>query len=179
MHGWVDYVAQLGYASVTGDFGTEAVLWTDSSVGSIPRPADADGYPQFPIPALDDAEWQIQELDAAASALGALVATISALGSDRPDNPLLVQQSGALWLRADEIGGTAVTVFAAPPTDEPVEAGSVDPDAATLRLWIDSQGLLRRAEVALNNTWTRSTFSTSTGRSSASPEPPGSHPVQR
>ena len=158
MRGWVDYVAQLGYASVAGDFGTEAVLWTDSSVGSIPRPADGDGYPQFPIPALDDAAWQIQELDAASSALGTLVATISALGSDRPDNPLLVQQSGALWLRADEIEGTAVTVFAAPPTDEPVEAGSVDPDAATLRLWIDEHGLLRRAEVALNNSWTRIDF---------------------
>ena len=156
MRGWVDYVAKLGYASVEGDFGTEAVLWTDSSLGAVPQAADSDGYPTFPIPALDEPLWQIQELDATSSALGALVATISALGSDRPDNPLLLQQSGALWLRDDEIDGTPVTVFAAPASDAPLEDGvdAVDPDASTLRLWLDSTGLLRRAEVALNDTWT-------------------------
>jgi hypothetical protein len=156
MRGWVDYVAKLGYASVDGDFGTEAVLWTDSSLGAIPLAADSDGYPSFPIPSLDEPLWQIQELDATASALGALVATISALGADRPDNPLLVQQSGALWLREDAIEGTAVTVFAAPPSDAPLDGGvdAVDPDASTLRLWLDSTGLLRRAEIALNDTWT-------------------------
>jgi hypothetical protein len=154
MRGWVDYVAELGYASVTGDFGTEAVLWTTSSLGAVPRAADDGGYPTFPIPPLDDPEWQIQTLDASSSALGALVATISALGVDRPDNPLLVQQSGALWLREDEVDDTAVTVFAAPPSDSPVDGSSApDPSDATLRLWVDAGGLLRRAEVFLNNTW--------------------------
>ena len=156
MRGWVDYVAQLGYASVEGEFGTEAVLWTDSSLGAIPHPTDSDGYPSFPIPSPDEPLWQIQELDASSSALGALVATISALGSERPDNPLLLQQSGALWLREDDIEGTPVTVFAAPASDAPLEDGvdAVDPDASTLRLWVDSTGLLRRAEVALNDRWT-------------------------
>jgi hypothetical protein len=155
MRGWVDYVAELGYASVAGDFGTEAVLWTTSSLGAVPRAADDDGYPTFPIPPLDDPEWQIQTLDASSSALGALVATISALGVDRPDNPLLVQQSGALWLREDEVDDTAVTVFAAPPSDTPVDGSTSAPDPAdaTLRLWVDAAGLLRRAEVFLNNTW--------------------------
>jgi hypothetical protein len=155
MRGWVDYVAELGYASVTGDFGTEAVLWTTSSLGAVPRPADDDGYPTFPIPSLDDPEWQIQTLDASSSALGALVATISALGVDRPDNPLLLQQSGALWLREDEVDDTPVTVFAAPPSDTPLGGSTAAPDAAdaTLRLWVDAAGLLRRAELFLNNTW--------------------------
>jgi hypothetical protein len=165
MRGWVDYVAELGYASVTGTFGTETVLWTVSSLGAIPGAAGDDGYPTFPIPALDEPLWQIQELDAGSSALGALVATISALGSDRPDNPLLVQQSGALWLRDDEIEGTPVTVFAAPPSDTPIEGGvdTPDADAATLRLWLDSTGLLRRAEVFLNDIWNTVDFPDVTG----------------
>lgn len=158
MRGWVDYVAEIGYASVTGDFGTEAVLWTDASVGAIPRATDDDGYPVLPIPALDDPAWQIQELDAGSSALGVLVATISGLGSDRPDNPLLVQQTGALWLRESDVDGVPVTVFAAPPSDTPVEGGAIDPDASPLRLWLDADGFLRRAEVVLNDAWTTIEF---------------------
>ncbi len=174
MRGWVDYVAQLGYASVEGEFGTEAMLWTDSSLGTIPHPTDSDGYPSFPIPSLDEPLWQIQELDASSSALGALVATISALGSDRPDNPLLLQQSGALWLREDDIDGTPVTVFAAPASDVPLEEGvdAVDPDASNLRLWVDSTGLLRRAEIALSDSWTVSTFPISRGPRA---QPPGGY----
>ena len=108
------------------------------------------------FPDLSDPEWQIQTLDPTASGLDALLAAISALGSDRPDNPLLLQQSGALWLREDEVDGTPVTVFAAPPSDEPVDAGIAGRalrDDATLRLWVGGDGLLLRAEVKLNNAW--------------------------
>lgn len=107
--GWVDYDSALGYASVTGSFGAEALLWTDAAVGAIPRDPDADGYPVLPIPATSDPAWQIQQLDPTASAFHALLAAISALGQDRPDNPLLLQQSGALWLRDDTVDDTAVT----------------------------------------------------------------------
>ncbi|WP_309708424.1 hypothetical protein [Pseudolysinimonas sp.] len=174
MRGWVDYVAELGYASVSGEFGTEAVLWTDSSIGAIPRDAGADGYPVLPIPTLDDPEWQIEALDAGSSALGALVATISALGSDRPDNPLLLQQSGALWLRTDVIGDTAVTVFGAPPSDAPVtDSGPPDVEAVTLRLWLDADGLLRRAEVFVNDGWTSVDFPDIPGPELSIPERTG------
>ena len=150
--GWVDYSSQLGFVSVTGSFGAEALLWTNAALGAIPRDPDADGNPVLPIPALTDPAWQIQTLDPGASGLDALLAAISALGSDRPDNPLLLQQSGALWLREDRVDGTPVTVFAAPLSDEPVDEAPAA-EEATVRLWVDADGLLRRAELELNDEW--------------------------
>jgi hypothetical protein len=158
--GWVDYSSELGFVSVTGSFGAEALLWTNGAVGAIPREPDADGNPVLPIPDLSDPQWQIQTFDPQASGLDALLAAISALGSDRPDNPLLLQQSGALWLREDEVDGTPVTVFAAPLSDEPVDADAGEAvEDATLRLWVAPDGLLRRAEVKVNNEWSVVDFS--------------------
>ncbi|MEP6481865.1 MAG: hypothetical protein ABJA94_07650 [Rhodoglobus sp.] len=153
MMGWVDYSSGLGFVSVTGSFGAEALLWTNSALGAIPRAPDVDGNPVLPIPDLTDPGWQIQTLDPKVSAVDALLAAISALGSDRPDNPLLLQQSGARWLRSDKVDGTPVTVFAAPPSDEPVASGSGTAQGDTLRLWVNKNGLLLRAEVKLNNVW--------------------------
>ncbi|CAN5414648.1 hypothetical protein BH09ACT4_BH09ACT4_11020 [soil metagenome] len=153
MMGWVDYASALGFVSVTGSFGAEDLLWTNAALGAIPREPDADGNPVLPIPDLTDPGWQVQALDPAASGLDAMLAAISALGSDRPDNPLLVQQSGALWLRDDTIDGTPVTVFAAPPSDDPAGSDGGAPQDASLRLWVTAAGLLLRAEVRLNNVW--------------------------
>lgn len=156
--GWVDYDSALGFASVTGSFGAEALLWTNAALGAIPREPDADGNPLLPIPDLSDPGWQTQTLDPTASALDALLAAISALGSDRPDNPLLLQQSGALWLRQDEVDGTPVTVFAAPPSDEPIDPGAGTAEDTTLMLWVAENGLLLRADVKLNNVWSTVDF---------------------
>ena len=171
MTGWVDYVSALGYASVTGSFGAEALLWTDGALGAIPSEPDAEGYPVLPIAPASDPDWQIQQLDPSASALDALLAAISALGSDRPDNPLLVQQSGALWLREDQVDGTAVTVFAAPPSDAPVEGEAPTEDASSLRLWVAASGLLLRAEVRLNDGWTTVDFPDAPAPTLELPEP--------
>ncbi len=153
VQGWVDYVAELGYATVSGSFGSEALLWSDGSLGSIPAVPDADGNPPLPIPDLADAAWQFQTLDASGSAFSALLAALSALGQDRPDNPLLLQQSGAMRLRVDDVAGTPVTVFAAPPDDAPDAGGELDPEASPLRLWVAEDGLLLRAEFRLDGRW--------------------------
>ena len=100
--GWIDYVAHVGYASVTGAFDPQAMVWSDTTVGIIPQTPDEDGNPILPMPAAD-AEWQSRPLDPTTSRLDAMLAVLSSLGSDRPDNPLLVQQTGALWLRDDTV----------------------------------------------------------------------------
>lgn len=153
--GWIDFVAQAGYAQARTDSGDDALLWTPTTAGIIPQPPDAAGYPTLPIPPFDDAAWTSRALDAEASALDALLLTIGSLGSDRPDNPLLVQQTGAMWLRDDDIDGTPVAVFAAPPSDEPMDADDppITADTSPLRLWLDSDGLMRRAEVRLSDGW--------------------------
>lgn len=153
LQGWVDYSAGLGFAATTGDFAPQALLWTASEIGVMPVEPDAGGNPILPMPGLDDPALSLDALDAEASRLDALLSVIGGLGADRPDNPLLLQQAGALWLRSDDIDGTAMTVFATPPNDNPRDSSSppLTADTSPLRLWVDADGLLRRAEVRLGN----------------------------
>ncbi|MDQ2698699.1 MAG: hypothetical protein M3Y46_07880, partial [Actinomycetota bacterium] len=155
LQGWVDYSTHIGYASVTGDFDPEALLWTGSTMGITPAEPDAAGDPPLPIPDLDDENWISQPIDNTVSRLGALLSVIGGLASDRPDNPLLLQQAGALWVRADTVDGTPVTVFASPPSDEPLTASSppLDADSSGLRLWVTDDGLILRAEVRIGDSW--------------------------
>ncbi|QEO09241.1 hypothetical protein [Protaetiibacter larvae] len=158
--GWVDYGAHLGFATVAGDFAPQALLWTDTTVGIRAGEPDPDGNPVLPIPDLADQGWQSHRLDGTASDLELLLTTIGNLGSDRPDNPLLLQQSGAFWLRADTLDGTAVTVFASPPSDQPADDADTAPtaDDSPLRLWVDAHGLILRAEVRIAERWTTVEF---------------------
>lgn len=95
LRGWVDYVGHLGYASTTGAFVPQAMVWTLSTGGIIEREPDSTGNPVLPIPASDNPALTIAALDASTSRLDALLSVISSLGADRPDNPLLLQLSGA------------------------------------------------------------------------------------
>jgi len=154
LRGWVDYATHTGYAAVTGDgFASQALLWTESTVGIIPAEPDAAGLPPLPIPPLGDQNWISRGIDPQAGRLDATLSLIGNLGADRPENPLLVQQTGALWLREDEVDDVAVTVFAAPPSDEVAEPGTVDPETSHLRLWVDAEGVLWRAQVRVGTDW--------------------------
>ena len=155
LQGWFDYASHVGYAAVTGEFDPQSLLWTASAAGIADAAPDAEGNPPLPIP-VSLTSGESRGLDPTSSRLDALLAVIGSLGSDRPDNPLLLQQTGALWLREDTIDSTAVTVFAAPPSDTPPDASSppITADTSSLRLWVDAAGLMRRAEVRLGSDWT-------------------------
>jgi hypothetical protein len=121
---------------------------------------DSDGNPPLPILNPADQAWLSHPLDASTSRLDALLISLGGLANDRPDNPVLIQQAGALWLRTDTIDGTPVTVFAAPPSDQPAGPSSAPITAETspLRLWVDAAGLLRRAEMKIGGDWTTADF---------------------
>jgi hypothetical protein len=172
LQGWVDYVSELGYAATTGEFASQALLWTTSELGVTSREPDTAGNPVLPMPSLTDPAVSLDTLDPASSRLDALLAILSGLGADRPDNPLLVQQAGALWLRADEVSGTPVTVFASPPSDSPRDASSppLNADSSALRLWVDAKGMLRRAEARIGDDWTTIDFSDEQGQTLELPE---------
>lgn len=156
LQGWVDYAAHVGYAAVTGTFAAQALLWTPSSVAIRPQDADADGNPVLPIAPSNDS-WVSHPLDATASRLDSLLGTLIALGTDRPDNPLLIQQTGAFWLRTERVKGVKTTVFAAPPSDVPPDASAppITADTSSLRLWVSEKGLIMRAQIRLGgDEWT-------------------------
>ncbi len=154
LQGSIDYGSHLGYGLVTGSFASQALLWNGKTVGVHDSPPDASGNPVLPILDPDDQAWVSHPLDASSSRLDALLIVLGGLGSDRPDNPILLQQAGAMWLRTDTVDGTPVTVFAGPPTDKPLDGTTkVTADTSPLRLWVDAAALLRRAEVRLGSDW--------------------------
>ncbi len=168
LQGWIDYPHGSGYVSVTSrgaSFDPQALLWSASTVGITPAAPDAAGDPPLPVLPLSDSRWTSRPMDPASSRMDALLSAITALGADRPDNPLLVQQAGGLWLRADTVDGVPVQVFATPPSDEPLGVTSppVTADSSPVRLWLDASGLILRAELRLGDDWSTVAFGTRTG----------------
>ena len=155
LQGWIDYAGHVGYAQVTGSFTPQALLWNGATVGVHDSAPDAAGNPSLPIKDPTSTDWVSHPLDGSTSRLDSLLLVLGGLGSDRPENPLLLQQTGALWLRVDTVDGTPVTVFASPPSDKPPGAGdpAITADTSPLRLWVNAAGLLRRAEIRLGSQW--------------------------
>ncbi|WP_051425937.1 hypothetical protein [Jiangella gansuensis] len=158
--GWVDFVAHVGYAHVSED-GAEPLLvaWSAEGITSHePVVTAADDGPPLPPP--DDAAWTSSALDPTQSRLHAALAVLLQAGNDRPDNPLLLQQTDARWLRADEVDGVPVDVVTGPTEDrvyDPATSTSAgDGSDATLRYWVDADGVLQRMEVRLGGSgdWT-------------------------
>jgi hypothetical protein len=159
LEGWVDYETQVGYATLTESEsgGVSLVVWDEATLAARPVAAsEAAELTQSPVTAPTLAtDWGTAPLSPQ-GALHPLLAILIALGNDRPDNPLLLQQGGALWLRVDSIGETEVTVFSGPTTADDADADTsttVDPDAANARYWVDADGLLLRCEVRLGSEW--------------------------
>lgn len=155
--GWIDFTAGEGYAAVGGEGVQPGVVrWNASTVGAAPLEPTEDGLPPLPTAPLaelgQDPAWLWDSLDPASSRVDAVLAVALGLGLDRPDNPLLVQQSGALWLRQDEVDGREVTVFAAPPSDDAVTQTPA-PDESGLRLWLDETGTMWRAQLRVGTDW--------------------------
>ncbi|MFJ4159948.1 hypothetical protein [Microbacterium testaceum] len=152
--GWFDYATGTGYGALTADGRPNTLLLWDASVVAAHAPAPPDASTPAPLPIPDatplGSTWTSAPLSAAHSRLHNLLQVITSLGSDRPDNPLLVRQGGALALGADDIDGTPVDVFAGPLSDSPLPEGqSVDPEASSTRFWLDSGGVMQRAAVRL------------------------------
>ena len=169
--GWVDYANHIGYASVTGDpAGAQALVWNESMVAIRTAEPDADGNPALPLETPSEAAgWQIRGIELGASALDSFLLFVKELGLDRPENPLLLQQAGALWLGEEkiEIGGekVAVTVFAAPESEGALgpDDPQPSPEAATVRLFLDDANLIRRVEALLGAEWVTVDFGTAPG----------------
>lgn len=153
--GYVDFRNHVGYALVTAtDAAPQLLWWTFNSIAIHPAPEGSTEEPVLPIPNDDGAGWNRRALDPSSSALDTLAVLLLQFANDRPENPLLLQQTGALWLGEDTVDRQPLTRYAAPPSEEPVSAGSVvDPDASALRMWIDELGRAHVIETRLGNDW--------------------------
>jgi hypothetical protein len=141
--GWFDYAAGVGYGAAASESGSLGLVWWNTStiatrevaVDTAVLPSPADG-------------WIAGDLDPDSSQLAAVLTIVGSLGADRPENPQLLRQSDAAWLRSDEIGGVDVDVFAGPSGDGESADGALD---ARTHYWVDADGLLHRFEVRIGD----------------------------
>ncbi|MFD4959557.1 hypothetical protein [Microbacterium sp. NPDC058389] len=131
--GRVDLRAHDATAVVeTGDGRWALLQWTQHGKALVPLAGEPDGLPDPPADG-----WQVTGLVPDEPLDGALTVVLS-LASDRAENPLLLRQNGAQFVRADTVDGVDVDVFLAPGADE-----RTDP---RIRYWVDAEGLLRRVD---------------------------------
>lgn len=153
LEGWYDYTTHTGYGLVSADgVPSDRVVWDGRILATT-----AGDHLGEPVTSLEG--WQAGRLDAGTSPLAVVLTVLAGLGADRPENPLLIRQGGALWLREDTAGEQEVTVFAGP-TDQQTDTG--DPDAAGLHYWVDQSGLAHRVDVRLGKEWAEVTLEDAT-----------------
>jgi hypothetical protein len=144
LEGWYDYTTHTGYGLVSADgVPSDRVVWDGRVLATT-----AGDHLGEPVTSLGG--WQAGRLDARTSPLAVVLTVLAGLGADRPENPLLIRQGGALWLREDTAGRQDVTVFAGPADQQ---TDGADPDAAGIHYWVDQSGLAHRVDVRLGEQW--------------------------
>ncbi|WP_165367835.1 hypothetical protein [Phytoactinopolyspora endophytica] len=165
VHGWFDYREGRGYATLWADGAATAaalLLWSDQYLLSHDGSGVSAGeLPPLPVPgspsllADEDPAWVPTTYAADEFTPHVALRIIASLGADRPDNPLLLQQSDALRLGTEKLDGVELDVFAGPrPADSATDmAASPNTESATIRYWLDPQGHMHRVEMRLGNAW--------------------------
>jgi hypothetical protein len=145
--GWLDWRQLVGYLATYRNGAPDGLVWADG--GGIGNRSDLPpraGRPPLPIPR--DEGWQWVPWHERGDAEGGydldlLLNEALALSSWQPDDADTLRET-ARWLRADTVGGAAVTVYEIP---RPIES-DVEPGQARLRYWVDDgAGVLRRLEI--------------------------------
>lgn len=154
LRGWIDTVDHLGYGLATPRGATSSspflLSWGPEVVNVQPF-AGSTPPPMAPVDG-----WQHMALDPADSVLAAAQVLLVSLSVPQPENPLLLMQSGAQWLRDDVIGDVPVEVISGP-----LAEGSSE---AKLRYWLDDTGTLLRLEAMLDGEhWSTFNFSDAPG----------------
>ncbi len=169
--GWVNYEEMLGVANVKGkDFAPQIILWDGSKVSlyknenNISLKAYID---RIPI----NTQTISRPINPSASLLDTLLVTLLQLGIDRPENPLLLQQTGTLWLKEEVDNGKKIQIFAGPPSGEPLkpEDSAPTPEKALVKYGIDVDGMMWRVEILLQK-WVIINFNIAEKKKTKSPD---------
>ncbi|MFJ1751408.1 hypothetical protein [Kitasatospora sp. NPDC088134] len=158
VRGVVDYRTRHAAGSylVRGPAGTVdqgLVVWDAGGLGLAKAPDGAAGPAWEQADHVPRSGWSSRAYgtDPLDSGLNLLVQ----LGADRPDNPLLLAQSGPRRLGRDTIDGRAYDRISGP---RPREAADRDTAASPLTYWIDADGGLRRVTMRITGLGTPTTL---------------------
>lgn len=148
--GSVDYRTHTGYGVVRGtgrDTSSDGLIrWTATTVLVHPMTDPPAAAPASP-PA---SGWHSRPLRTSGMTLDSSLAIALRLGNDRPDNSVLLSQSGASWAGRDRVRGHRTDIMNGPDADS--EAGTAGSEASTsgnVRYWIDSDGTMHRVQATI------------------------------
>lgn len=149
--GRIDYVRGIGYGTLRTEggagYGSAGVLqWNRAALAFLVGAEQAGDTPPL-------GQWQLRPLQAPGGELDTALALLLGLGSDRPDNPQILRQSDARWLRTDTVDGRPVDVF-----EGPRAAGRQGAAAPRLRYWMAETGELVRVEARIGAAETDTSF---------------------
>lgn len=169
--GWVDYVEHAGYAGVSGEgFQDQVLLWNSDSIGITPASLLPSGFPPQQLSVLQQKDSAVRPLSPEDSNLDTLLFFLLSLGNDRPENPLLLQQAGALWLGTETVERdeqeVELNVFATPPSEEALAAGDPQPtpEDAVVKMKLDERAVLDSVEAFIAGEWVTLEFFTAEAR---------------
>lgn len=141
--GYIDFPEGFVYGSVTQDDTPVGLLTASAQTLSI-REQSTPTEPILPIP---QDGWLTQEFDPSDSALAGAIAVLLSLGSDRPENPQLLQQSDAVSLGTEDVRTESGSVTAQVLVGPSATGGSAQPLEDRAHYWVLSDGTLLRVEL--------------------------------
>ncbi|MFE7429868.1 hypothetical protein [Streptomyces sp. NPDC057545] len=184
--GVVDYRTHraVGSYQVTGSTGSSGssgpaagrldhglIVWDTGGLGLAPAREGDNSPPWQQAEHVPRSGWSARSYTT--DPLDAGLRLLVGLGADRPDNPLLLAQSGARWLESERIDGRSYDRFAGPRAQGATPGAGPDGERSPLTYWVDADGGLRRVTMRISGLGTPTTveFSGRDGRAKL-PETP-------
>ncbi|MFJ2895269.1 hypothetical protein ACIO87_10340 [Streptomyces sp. NPDC087218] len=152
----------------TGRLDHGLIVWDAGGLGLAPVPKGGSGPPWQQAEHVPRSGWSARSYTA--DPLDAGLRLLIGLGADRPDNPLLLAQSGARWLKRDRIDGRSYDRFAGPRARGTTPGAGPENGRSPLTYWIDGEGGLRRVTMRMPGLGTPTTVEFS-GRDSGAKLP--------
>ncbi|MEU3658031.1 hypothetical protein AB0E67_35910 [Streptomyces sp. NPDC032161] len=147
------------------------IVWDTGGLGLAPAREGDNSPPWQQAEHIPRSAWSARSYTT--DPLDAGLRLLVELGADRPDNPLLLAQSGARWLERERIDGRSYDRFAGPRAQGATPGAGPDGERSPLTYWVDADGGLRRVTMRISGLGTPTTveFSGRDGRAKL-PETP-------
>ncbi|MFF8913284.1 hypothetical protein ACF08M_08140 [Streptomyces sp. NPDC015032] len=132
------------------------IVWDTGGLGLAPAPEGDNSPPWQQAERIPRSGWSARSYTT--DPLDAGLKLLIELGADRPDNPLLLAQSGARWLERDRIDGRSYDRFAGPRAQGATPGAGSDGGRSPLTYWVDGDGGLRRVTMRMPGLGTPTTM---------------------
>lgn len=143
--------APAGPAGPAARLGQGLIVWDTGGLGLAPARQGDDSPPWQQAEHIPRSGWSARSYTT--DPLDAGLRLLIELGADRPDNPLLLAQSGALRLESERIDGRSYDRFAGPRA----QGATPDGERSPLTYWVDGDGGLRRVTMRVSGLETPTT----------------------